>query len=995
MKYSTNRTGRRATSLLGVVALLLGLLAITPAPASAADNLITNGTFDNVNPDTGLPAGWTTWAPAGTTTFAVEPTAGPVGDRALRISAEPATDLTARRALVQHIAISDATPRTLQLTGFIRGENLAATNWTSIRVQGRDAANNVTIPVAYHGRSSGTFGWTAVEALISVPVGTTKLMVEPMLDRSGGSVWFADLSLHPVDDSAAGILSAQPHPRGAAAVVLQWDFPGIDADRFAIHRAEGDQAPAVDADSVIRHSFADRVADETVTAGTTYTYVLEALAADGSPLGVSNAVTVAMPDEVVNRQLINVMSAFAGADGVRVDWSLNDETLATGDVTLRAGASADAELADVITVPASDGGATLPAGTGPYLELVQGGEVLDYTVVGIAGYPRAMVTDDALADVRDRIESDPTTKGAWEDLLVRVRDNGYTGAASQMYRARDAAFAYAVTGDQAYAQQAHAYTMADAEFVTWYATNNGLNLGRAQLLLAAIYDWGHNGFSDAQRADIRRLISEASDIMTADNHDNLEGPDKASNWVGVASTTELAALLAARGDADFGLNHERINYLSNLVRQHVQQGYTDTGYTQEGWDYFHYAGLYMLPSAYAAIGSGHVSLADELERPEWWNLALHTLSARETLDMAQWGVGTPRNQTQGIMPLLFPLTPEGALPGLQWTYDATRGLGRSDGPIFDGAHNAYTVLLYPGGQGDPSEMTADEPRRAIIDDKPGFYEFRNAYTGADDVLATLNNRNNQHKGWAGSETFGLSLMGFDTTWALMAGKGSDPNLFSIPLVDGRIQTRGQYSTPDGQGVTLDSRAYPGQGGGYVHLDGSLNYELDSAIRQAVVDMSDRDVTVLAFKDTFSDAESHTYDWQVHPEAGVTIDLAHPSGADFVLTSDGGALTGCVAGDGEVSVVNGNLRVTQVGTDADFKIVMAVAAEPVAIDCTDAGAVTVDGRVLDLDDLGSYAPKPGPQGPGFTPPGLAVRPTPPGPFATPPGHAVRATPHEEQ
>ncbi|GAB3818162.1 hypothetical protein GCM10028820_19950 [Tessaracoccus terricola] len=965
MKSSTTGTGRRATALLGVVALLLSLLAINPAPAAAAENLVTNGTFDDVDATTGLPAGWTTWAPAGTTTFAVEPTAGPVGDRALRISAEPASDLTARRALVQHIAIDDTTPRTLRLTGYIKGEGLASTNWTSIRLQGRDAANSVTIPVAYHGRSAGTFGWTAVDALIAVPEGTTRLSIEPMLDRSGGTVWFADIALEAVDATNAGLLNGYQQLRGASAAVLEWNFGDVVADSYAIHRAEGETEPALDGSAVIRTSFADRLADETVAAGSTHTYVVEALAADGTSLGRSNAVTVTISDEVVNRQLLNVISAFAGGDGVRLDWSLNDAALAGGDVTVRAGASEGAAVTDVATVPAADGGITLPAGTGPYLELVQAGTVLDRTVAGTSAHPRAMVTEDQLADVRERIANDPTTKAAWEDLLRRVETNDYSGGASQMYRARDAAFAYAVTGEQSYAQQAHEFTMADADWVTWRATNNGLELGRAQLLLAAIYDWGHNGFTEEQRADVRRLISEGSDIMTADNHDNLEGDDKASNWVAVASTTELAALLSARGDADFGLHHERINYLSNLVRQHLQQGYTDTGYTQEGWDYFHYAGLYMLPSALAAIGSGHVSLADELERPDFWNLALHSLSARESLDMVQWGVGTPRNQSQGIMPMLFPITPDEATSGLQWLYDTTRGLGRSDAPIFDGAHNAYTVLFYPGGKGDPAELTAPTAHRAIIDDGPGFYAFRNGFTGADDVMATLNNRNSQHKGWSGSETFGLSLMGYDTTWALMAGKGANPLDFSITLVDGQIQERGQYSTTDGRGVTLDSKAYEGQGGGYVHLDGSLNYGVESAIRQAVVDMGNRDVTVLAFNDTFADAESHTWDWQVNPGDDVTIHLAHPSGADFVLTSAGGAVTGCVVGDGEVTIHEGNtLRVTQVGTEANFRIVMAVAADVVAIDCADTGVVTVDGRTLDLADLGSYDPAPAPQHPAY-------------------------------
>src|SRR5690606_29570541 len=98
----------------------------------------------------------------------------------------------------------------------------------------------------------------------------------------------------------------------------------------------------------------------------------------------------------------------------------------------------------------------------------------------------------------------PTTKGAWEDLLARVRDNGYGGLAPQFYRARDAALAYSVTGDVDFAKQAHEYTMADTDFVEWKATNNGLDMGRARLLLAAIYDWGHEGFTEQQRADVRR-----------------------------------------------------------------------------------------------------------------------------------------------------------------------------------------------------------------------------------------------------------------------------------------------------------------------------------------------------------------------------------------------------------------------------------------------------------------------------------------------------------
>ncbi len=943
-------------AILAALALAIGLVGLQPTNAVAATNLISNGTFDNADPTTGVPQGWGSWAPAGTSVVSVESTAGPRGDRALRIQAEPTNDLSVRRAITQKIAIDDTAPRSMVLRGFIKGEDLAASGFTAIRLQGRDASNAVTIPVDYHGRISGTFGWTAVEAFITIPEGTTQLSVEPMLDRSGGTVWFADLFLGA--SSATGGLSASVAPNGF--VELSWNFTPETPDHYAVYRATGEDPPAIGPDDFLRTARPETVADDDTTPGETYTYVVVALDAAGDSIADSDPVTATVPDEVINPQQINVMTAFDAGDSVEVGWRLNDATLAGGDLILRAGASADAALTDVNTVAVTDEHVTLPAGTGPYLELVQDDVVLDYTMTGSAGHPRGMVDDAEMERVRQQIVDDPTVKGAWNQLLSRLTTGNYRGEGAMLYKARDAAFAWAVTKDDQYARIAHQATLEGGELVVPSAVNQGLRLGRANLLLAVIYDWAYDGFTEAERTDVRNLIAEAADLMSTYHHDNLDGPDKASNWIGVASTTELAALMAARGDGDFGLREGRIAYLSNLVRLHLQQGYRDNGYTQEGWDYFHYAGLYMLPSAYAAIDDGHISLLPELERPQWWNLALHTLSARDSLDMIQWGVGTPRNQSHGILPMLVPLTPDDAVDGIQWTYDQIRGVAR-DEPIFDGVHDAYTILLYPGGQGDISELTAPEAHEAIMDDGPGFYAFRNAYTGPDDVLTTLNNRNSIHKGWSGSETFGLSLMGFDTTWALMAGKSADPKLFSVPLVDGKIQPRGQYTTERAEGFTLESRRYEEQGGGYVHLDGHLNFEVASATREAIVDMSD-DVTVLAFDDEFSDGVTpHDWDWQIHPSEAVTLAVGDDAGddADFVLTSDSGVVTGCVVGDGEVRITDGNLQVHQSGTSARFRILMAVAATRTSVDCGDDGVVEVADRTVNINALADFVPSPTP------------------------------------
>ncbi len=979
---STRPVRRRArgfAAALATLALALGMVGLQPNGAAAATNLIVNATFANPSA-TGVPEGWGEWKAAGTASVSVEPTAGPKGDRALRIQAQPTTDLTVRRAVTQKIKIDDTAPRSMVLRGFIKGEDLAASGFTAVRLQGRDAANAVTIPVAYHGRASGTFAWTPIEAYITIPDGTTELAIEPMLDRSGGTVWFADLSLGAA--SAAGRLSAAIATNGFTE--LSWNFTPENPHHYAVHRASGEAPPAVAPDTLLRMAYAETVADEDTVPGETFTYVVVALDEAGEAIAESDPVTATIPDDVINPQLINVMTAYASADAVEIGWRLNDATLAKGDLTVKAGASPGATLTDVTTVPVTTQHVTLPAGSGPYLQLVQGGAILDYTMTGGMEHPRSMVGEAEMDRVREQIVTDPTIKGAWDQLVKRVTTGTYGGEGAQLYKARDAAFAYAVTKDAKYVAIAHEATLAGGDLVGPTASNQGLILGRANLLLSSIYDWTHDGFSEAQRTDVRNLIAKGADLMSTYHHDNIDGPDKASNWIGVASTTELAALMAARGDGDIGLREGRIAYLSNLVRLHLQQGYRDNGYTQEGWDYFHYAGLYMLPSAYAAIGDGHISLMPELERPQWWNLALHTLSGRESLDMIQWGVGTPKNQSQGILPMLVPLTPDDAVEGIQWIYDETRGLGR-DVPIFDGVHDPYTILLYPGGQGDVSKLTAPEAHEAMMDDYPGFYAFRNAYTGPDDVLATLNNRNSIHKGWSGSETFGLSLMGFDTTWALMAGKSPDPKLFSVPLVDGKIQPRGQYTTERAEGVTLESRRYEDQGGGYIHLDGHRNFEVASATREAVVDMSD-DVTVLAFDDAFADGDtSHAWDWQIHPSDAVTVAVGDDAGddADFLLTSDGGVVTGCVVGDGEVHVTDGNLQVSQTGTSARFRILMAVAATRTALKCGENGVVEVAGRTVDLNALGDFvpastpspSPSPSPSGTSTSNPTVTVTATP--------------------
>lgn len=199
------------------------------------------------------------------------------------------------------------------------------------------------------------------------------------------------------------------------------------------------------------------------------------------------------------------------------------------------------------------------------------------------------------------------------------------------------------------------------------------------------------------------------------------------------------------------------------------------------------------------------------------------------------------------------------------------------------------------------------------------------------------------------------------TWARQPAKDyAKRELFSKPLIDGFPEKRSTDSVA-GKGETLESRAYAGQGGGYVSLDGSLNYELAKAHRDLTVDL--RPVggadSVIAVHDEFADSTSHRYDWQLAPEAGTTITFGETeSGArTFLFKKAEGYLKGwIIAPEGaELSVDKGAFKVTRSGTESDFKIVLAVGKGTPPTATTSGDALTLGDTTYDLGNLKGFSP----------------------------------------
>lgn len=942
----------RSLAMIPLTALLAGFL-FAPAPAVAAGvPVVANADFGQVN-SSGVPLSWGRWNPAGAASVTVHPTAGPSGGPAVSIASM--SDST-RYALTQSVTVDDSTPRLLRISSMVKGTELSG-GLSMLRVQAYNAANQVVVPVAKGPYLSGTFDWRSYTSDITLPPGTTRISIEPMLDRAAGTIWFTNVAVTE-RSPGAGTLNAAVAANGDPE--LSWDFNGAEVDHYEVHRTAGRSAPEASRDTRIHTTTAATWADNTVEPAQTYSYVVSAWEADGSMIGATQPRTVSIPVDPPNELGNPVLTAQFRVDQpvndqVRVSWAVPDSVALP--LTLEAGGSSQ-------EIGTRSGALTVPGTEGGKVRLLANGVELSTAVAGTAAHPRAVVSDEGIASVSKKLaEGDATAVTAWNQLLARVTgpDSNYPANGSGgLYRARDAAFAYAVTGDDAYAEIAYEGTTAAAAFVNARPVNMGLELARANLLLAPAYDWAYNGWTENQRAEVRSIMTKSTDLLSTYHHDALDDTEKTSNWVGVVRSTELALLLAARGDGDFGDHDERIAFLTDQTIQHMDQSYTDTGYTQEGWDYFHYTELYLFPSYYFAKSTGLQSLDAAMARPQFWNMTLHVVSLMDNGNVAQFGVSGPSGQVDGTFPLLVPLTPPDAQSGMKAAFDRLQGVD-SVKKSFDGVHGLWSLLYLPA-DGGPGlfGVTAPAAHTALRDDSAGFFAFRNRYQNADDTLIATSGRNTAHRGWSAAETFSLSWLGQDTSWALQGGKHStEPLLWSKPLVDGKLEPyANQYETERGEGITLASSAFAGQGGGYVKLDGAANFGVQHAVREQRVDLSTGGAAdaVVAIHDTFRDSVFHSWDWQLRPGADVSIELmpdAAPGMPIFTLTSPNGAvLSGFNLGAPVVSqVTDGTLRLSQSGVSADFKLVLATSTTG-ALEGKDNGKGTLklDGRKIDFDKL---------------------------------------------
>ena len=403
----------------------------------------------------------------------------------------------------------------------------------------------------------------------------------------------------------------------------------------------------------------------------------------------------------------------------------------------------------------------------------------------------------------------------------------------------------------------------------------------------------------------------------------------------------------------------RILFLLNELKLHLDHSYGPSGYMQEGLGYLAYTLPILAPAIYLAKEMG-ISILDEAwSRPDWHNLALHTIALRNQRNSLQFGVADGTYTYNGLMPYIFNSTDNTNIKAaLRWLYDRSMGMNSSS-PAYDGKDKSAALLYYP------YEIPAQQPSvvfprstSMLIDNVDGFYVFRNRYQDHNDVLIALMSRNRRHGGWNANETFALSIISHDTTWARMPGKEFHyynlTRRFSTPLVDGwpREPPRGKRGA-----YTRAVKAFAGQGGGYVSIDASINFAITLAQRDILVDMISRGSidTIIGIHDQFLDTSSHSWYWQLSPDPAETnITLGNENNlSTFLITGRNGSwLKGWLYNDRDATYNNTKeaLRIIKYGFNANFKIVMALGmgTEPFATRTT--SGLTVADACINFDTL---------------------------------------------
>ncbi|CAF1012313.1 unnamed protein product [Rotaria sp. Silwood1] len=791
-----------------------------------------------------------------------------------------------------------------------------------------------------------------------------------------GKVLMANISLEQVDVWKNATFFVSPRPDGT--IFIQWNFEhnGIDVANYDIYRGKGILSvlnythllvtiPTMS--SYGKNIYESMYTDHSVHLDTIYTYQVVARHSNST---IIDQTTFILGQADVGQEYhdITTLIAFPRTNGIHLSWKLKARS-ASKHVTLYNGINSITKISNneaqlLGRYPVQDMKAIVSlSNAGPFL-LVSDDEN-DVATAKLANLtrPRIVLTPTHLDFIREKINQPGHAQEVFKELIKSIYTYQPDNSFNYCWPARDAALLYAITKDIPYAHIA--YLALNANRINYTIYDNSaikLRFSLSTMARAQAFDWAYETFTVEQRRDLINDFQYAASIFTSYSDDHSRNPnDKASNWIGIVKSGELIQHLSLYGEEGYPDDQaeRRILFLLNELKLHLDQSYGSSGYMQEGLNYLAYVLPILGPAVYLAKHMGISTFDEAWSRPDWPNLALHIISLRKQRNSLQFGVSDSTYSYNGFLPFIFNSTNDTNIKAaLKWLYDRTMGINSSS-PAYDGKDRSAALLYYP------YEIAVQHPSivfprstSMISDNIDGFYGFRNRYQDQNDVLIALMNRNRRHGGWNANETFALSIISHDTTWARMPGKEFKyynlTRKFSTPLIDGWPREPPKRKK---LGYIKAIKSFRDQGGGYVSIDSSVNLNITLAQRDILVDMIKRGSidTIIAIQDQFINSLSHFWHWQLSPEPTETsITLGNENNlSTFIIRGRNESwLKGWLYNYQNTTYNNTEdvLRIIKYGFSANFKIAMALGMGTEPIANRTATGINIDDACIDFNAL---------------------------------------------
>lgn len=787
------------------------------------------------------------------------------------------------------------------------------------------------------------------------------------------------------DEPVASGFAVQPTLSHLGQVELSWpETDHTSARWYTVHRSSG-AVPQLNDDTKVATigvyasgelgSVSTRrppaYGDFSTVADTSYVYVVAVRAADMTVLAASDPVSISTAERIDDQQLPLVAYAYRTTAGDTViQWRRAPSSVGTLEIAGGPAPHRNPSWNVLANTTEQSGTLTLRSGQSrriKHLLLSADGETTRLPVLE-QHRPPLLLSASLIERLRTQTSKAEETVAITLQRLLEDLDKPHTAWAYgaplgpqrvTATKASHAALAWQLTQDPAYAQRAYDEFVVAAGEIYFGGADQPLFLGAISTRLALTYDWARNAWDEQQQHVARQLLNRIAAIWTATHFINDFRHTKASNWVGITRSGELLVRLALLGTSEYVDDIHRTTLVIDEINRHLQDGYGSSGYTQEGLAYFIYPMRELVPAALALRSLSLPFLEPELARHEWTNLGAHTQSMIPGGHRTQFGVDSglsSSHQYAGeFASQTMALATPSLVPAAQWHYDHVTGTASTTQDYGTELGRELTILTYPDS--DPvNPESVPSLQEAMLDDEKGAFFFRNRHEDADDVLVGVFNRNTVEAGWEAMETFGLPILGLAARWTVMGEKPGNPWRMSKPLKDG------QPEPSTGEGITVASHRLPGQGGGYVELDASGNYEVLTAQRSMLVDMTERDDvhTVIALHDTFEDDNSHEWTWQLPIGPGVQPTMLQDEGGlrTFVYRRQGAWMKGWFIPEPNQQVwINPNQtrRMQAITTDrvASFRLVLALGRGAEIAAARSGHTITVAGASYDLDNLSAW------------------------------------------